>query len=118
MHSGEVAEMVRTWAEYKQVRERTEKLWFQGIWWTSVTESLGQFLKMEFSDHMQQSYLEVKVLVTQLCLTFCDPMDRSLPGSFVLGILQASMILKKNVALIYSTQSKSLGQVSRMSGSL
>ena len=75
---------------------------------------------MEFSDHMQQSYLEVKVLVTQLCLTFCDPMDRSLPGSFVLGILQASMILKKkkNVALIYSTQSKSLGQVSRMSGSL
>ena len=28
------------------------------------------------------------VLVTQSCLTFCDPMDYSLPGSSVHGILQ------------------------------
>ena len=28
-------------------------------------------------------------LVTQLCLTLCDPMDCSLPGSSVHGILQA-----------------------------
>ena len=31
----------------------------------------------------------VKVLVTQSCLTLCDPMDRNLPGSWVHGILQA-----------------------------
>ena len=28
------------------------------------------------------------MLVAQSCLTFCDPMDCSLPGSSVLGILQ------------------------------
>ena len=35
---------------------------------------------------------EVKVLVAQLCLTFCDPMDYSLPGSSVQGILQARIL--------------------------
>ena len=33
--------------------------------------------------------VKVKVLVCQLCLTLCDPMDCSLPGSSVHGILQA-----------------------------
>ena len=32
---------------------------------------------------------KVKVLVTQPCLTLCDPMDYSPPGSSVHGILQA-----------------------------
>ena len=32
------------------------------------------------------------VLVTQLCLTPCDPMDYSPPGSFVHGILQARIL--------------------------
>ena len=32
---------------------------------------------------------KVKLLVTQLCLTLCDHMDCSPPGSFVHGILQA-----------------------------
>ena len=36
--------------------------------------------------------LEVKVLVTQLCLTLCDPMDCSLPDSSVPGILQARIL--------------------------
>ena len=30
--------------------------------------------------------------VTQSCLTLCDPMDYRLPGSSVLGILQARII--------------------------
>ena len=30
--------------------------------------------------------------VTQLCLTVCDPMDCSLPGSFVHGIFQARVL--------------------------
>ena len=33
--------------------------------------------------------LKVKVLVIQLCLTLCDPIDGSPPGSPVPGILQA-----------------------------
>ena len=33
--------------------------------------------------------LKMKVLVVQSCLTFCDPMDYSLPGSSVHRILQA-----------------------------
>ena len=35
---------------------------------------------------------KVKVLVTQSCLTFCDPMDCSLPGSSIQGILQARIL--------------------------
>ena len=33
-----------------------------------------------------------KVLVTQSCLTLCDPMNSSLPGSSVHGILQARIL--------------------------
>ena len=32
------------------------------------------------------------VLVTQLCLTLCDPLDCSLPGSSVHGISQARVL--------------------------
>ena len=35
---------------------------------------------------------KVKVLVAQLCLTLCNPMDCSLPGSSVHGILQARIL--------------------------
>ena len=35
---------------------------------------------------------KVKVLAAQLCLTLCDPMDCSLPGSSVHGILQARIL--------------------------
>ena len=31
-------------------------------------------------------------LVTKLCLTFCDPMDCSPPGSSVPGIFQATIL--------------------------
>ena len=34
----------------------------------------------------------VKVIVAQLCLTLCDPMDCSPPGSSVCGILQAKIL--------------------------
>ena len=33
-----------------------------------------------------------EVLVIQSCLTLCDPMDYSLPGSSVHGILQARIL--------------------------
>ena len=35
---------------------------------------------------------EVKVLVVQSCLTLCEPVDCSPPGSSVHGILQTSML--------------------------
>ena len=35
---------------------------------------------------------EVKVKLTQSCLTLCDPVDYSLPGSSVRGILQARIL--------------------------
>ena len=36
--------------------------------------------------------MKVKALVTQSCLTLCDHMDRSPPGSSVHGILQARIL--------------------------
>ena len=39
-------------------------------------------------------------LVTQSCLTLCDPMDCSPPGSFVRGILQARIL--EWVAIFFS----------------
>ena len=42
----------------------------------------------------------VKVLVAQSCLTLCDPMDCSLPGSSVHGISQARIL--KWVAISFS----------------
>ena len=36
--------------------------------------------------------VKVKMLVAQLCLTLCDPMDCSLPGSSVHGILQGRIL--------------------------
>ena len=34
----------------------------------------------------------VKDLIAQSCMTLCDPMDYSPPGSFVHGILQARIL--------------------------
>ena len=39
-----------------------------------------------------QSPVKVKVLVSQSCLTLCNPMDYILPGSSVHGILQARIL--------------------------
>ena len=36
--------------------------------------------------------VKVKMLVAQLCLTLCNPMDCSPPGSSILGILQAKIL--------------------------
>ena len=44
--------------------------------------------------------LSQKVLVSQWCLTLCNPMDCSLPGSSVHGILQARIL--EWVAILFS----------------
>ena len=44
----------------------------------------------------------VCVLVAQLCLTLCNPMDCGLPGSSIHGILQAKML--ESVAVFFSRE--------------
>ena len=39
------------------------------------------------TNHVLSCKCEVKVLVSQSCLTFCDPMDGSPPGPAVPGVL-------------------------------
>ena len=57
------------------------------------------------------------VKVTQLCLTLCNPMDCSLPGASVCGILQARIL--ESVAIPFSrgsSQPRDRSQVSRTAG--
>ena len=57
--------------------------------------------------------LKVKVLVAQSCLTLCDPMDCSLPGSSARGILQARIL--ERVAMHSSRGSSHPGDQIRVS---
>ena len=50
--------------------------------------------------HIAHLELKVKVLIAQSCLTLCDPVGCSLPGSSALGILQARVL--EWVAISYS----------------
>ena len=62
-------------------------------------------------------YQKVKVLVPQWCLTLCDPVDCSPPGSSVLGILQARIL--EWVAIPFSrgsSQPRDRTQVSPIEG--
>ena len=61
--------------------------------------------------------LKVKVIVTQSCLTLCDPTDCSLPGFSVYGILQARIL--EGVVISFSRRTSWLmgrTQVSCISG--
>ena len=49
------------------------------------------------------------MLVTQSCLTLCDPMDYSPPGSSVHGILQARIL--EWVAIPFSVSSRPGGDL-------
>ena len=49
------------------------------------------------------TYVKVKVLVAQWCLTLCDPMDYSLPDYSVCGILQARIL--EWVAILFFRES-------------
>ena len=61
--------------------------------------------------------MKVKVKVTQSCLTLCDPMDSSLPGFSVHGILQTRIL--EWVAVVFSrgsSQPRDRTQVSHVAG--
>ena len=59
----------------------------------------------------------MKVLVAQLCLSLCDPVDCGPPGSSVHGILQARLL--EWVAILFcrgSSQPRDRTQVSCIAG--
>ena len=60
----------------------------------------------------------MKVLVTQLCLTLCYPMDYSLPGSSVHGFLQARILEWVAIPLSRSSLPRDQTQVSHVADRL
>ena len=54
--------------------------------------TLGGQLPLFSSNLLPNLFEKVQVLVAQLCLTLCHPMDCSPPGSSVHGILQARIL--------------------------
>ena len=53
---------------------------------------IKQTLKSKVLLHLSHYKILLLLLVTQSCLTLCDPTDRSPPGSSVHGILQARIL--------------------------
>ena len=72
------------------------------------------YFKVTYSRLIQQKRLSE---VPQLCMTLCDPMDCSPPGSSVHGILQARVL--ESVAVPFSrgsSQPRNQTQVSGIAG--
>ena len=62
------------------------------LWWWTLTILRGS-PSLGYNFHqLSQLPLKVKVLAAQLCLTLCNSMDCSLPGSSVHGIFQARIL--------------------------
>ena len=77
---------------------------------------LDVLLSLQVSAAPPQSgcnHMYVCVFVTQLCPTLCDPMDCSLPGSYVHGILQARLL--EWVAIPFSRESSRLKDWTQLS---
>ena len=62
------------------------------IWFTNMTEFSRDLSAIDFYFNSIVINILLCVLVTQLCLTLCDPKDSILPGSSVCGILQARIL--------------------------
>ena len=65
--------------------------WFTMLWQFQVYSKVNiytyTYVFFRFFSHMK-----VKVLVTQLCLTLCNPVEDSPPGSFLHVIIQAGIL--------------------------
>ena len=72
------------------------------LYWPYVWKALVQFLRTTNLCVLWK----VKALVAQSCLTLCNPIDCSLPGSSVHGILQGRIL--EWVALLFSRGSSQL----------
>ena len=75
-------------------------------------------MKTSMCSGFSRGHVRVKLLVVPLCLTLCDPMDCSLPGSSVHGILQARILsgLPQETTQMedFSEKTKWTGEVGRM----
>ena len=86
------------------------------IWKQPKCPSIDEWIKKMWYIHIREKK-KMEVLVTQLCLTFCDPKDYNLPGSSVHGILQARIL--EWVAITFSrgsSQPRHRTQVSHIAG--
>ena len=105
--------MASTWESHTRVWQKEMSvvpicffLWVMqnvGILFIMTFCSIFDFLKYCINICLFSSFLEVCCLVTKSCPTLCDPMDCSLPGSSVHGILQARIL--EWVAIPFSRRS-------------
>ena len=96
--------ILRTW---KQPRCSSTDEWIKKLWYTDTMEYYSDIKRNKFDSVLvrwmnlasiitEWSKSEsVKVLITQSCLTLCDPMDCSPPGSSVQGVLQARILKRE-----------------------
>ena len=71
----------------------------------------------EWRSRMINITMEVKVLVTQSCPILWDPMDHSLPGSYVPGIFQAGVLVQVAISFFRgSSQTRDWTGVSHIAG--
>ena len=57
-----------------------------------IGEFHGLFYGVTKSRTRLNDFYPIQIFIAQLCLTLCDPVECSLPGSLVLGILQAVIL--------------------------
>ena len=85
------------------------------VWYSHLLKSFPQFVVI----HTVKGFgvvnkaKESQIEVAQLCLTVCDPMDCSLPGSSVHEIFQARVV--ECVAISFSRGSSRLRDRTRVS---
>ena len=73
-------------------RENVEVVTDFLFWALKSLWMLTAAMKSEDDCFMAGKLLTNSAQSLQLCLTFCDPVDHSSPGSFVIGILQARIV--------------------------
>ena len=89
-----------------------------------ISEAVTFILEVEIMDNYYQSYFAsvsyillfaAAAKLLQSCPTLCDPIDGSLPGSSILGILQAVYFLRisKSVQVFLALQTSSLAVIQR-----
>ena len=66
--------------------------WVEKMWCTYTVEYYSAFKKKGTEPYMTTWMNLACMLVTLSCPTLCDPLDCSLPGSFVHGIFQARIL--------------------------
>ena len=76
--------------------------WFS-MWFTTFEYSMSNFNRNAQLLEIRGNVLNKLSEVAQLCLTLCDPMDCSLPGSSIHGIFQARVL--EWVAISFSRES-------------